>query len=119
VPPERSWNALVRGVRRAQRIEEGATDPEQAAWRNQARISYDEDGTLVISVRLPAEQGAVVLAAVEQARAVGDAQHGPESSAEDSPPVAPVAEGPGWLMVSCCRLVRCWRWKRWPSGCGP
>lgn len=84
---------LVRGVRRAQRIEKDATDPEQAAWRNQARISYDEDGTLVISVRLPAEQGAVVLAAVEQARAVGDAQHGPEPSAEDSPPVATVAEG--------------------------
>ncbi len=84
---------LVRGVRLAQRIEEDATDPEQAACRNQARISYDEDGTLVISVRLPAEQGAVVLAAVEQARAVGDAQHGPEPSAEDSPPVATVAEG--------------------------
>jgi len=52
---------LVRGVRRAQRAEEDAADPEQAAWRNEARVSHDEDGTLMISLGLPGEDGAVVL----------------------------------------------------------
>ena len=90
---------LVRGVRRAQRTEEDAADPEQAAWRNQARVSYDEDGTLRIGLRLPAEEGAVVLAALEQARAVLDHEEKPaaqdrqEASAEASPPGASLAAG--------------------------
>ncbi len=66
---------LVRGVRRAQRTEEDAADPEEAAWRTEARVSYDEDGTLMISLRLPAEQGRT------------------ESSAEASPRRASLAEG--------------------------
>ncbi|MDQ2722731.1 MAG: HNH endonuclease [Actinomycetota bacterium] len=97
---------LVRGVRRAQRIEEDAADPEHAAWRNEARIAYDEDGTLVLTVRFPAEQGAVVLAALEQARAALDHQEKPaaqdrtEFSAEESPPAATIAEG----LVQLARL---------------
>jgi len=75
---------LVRGVRRAQRIAENEADPELVAHRMRARVSYDADGSLVLSVRLPAEQGAVLLAAVEQARAELDRQS--ESSAEDVPP---------------------------------
>jgi len=58
-------------------------------------VSYDEDGTLVISTRLPAEEGAVVLAALGQARAAIDHERrrATESSAEDSPPSATLAEG--------------------------
>ncbi|MEO9221747.1 MAG: DUF222 domain-containing protein [Mycobacteriaceae bacterium] len=90
---------LVRGVRRAQRTEDDAADPEAAAWRDEARVSYDEDGTLVISVRLPAEQGAVVIAALEQARQLLDhdtkpsAEETTEASAENSAPAATVAQG--------------------------
>jgi len=65
---------LVRGVRRAQKIAEDEADPELAAYRRRARICYDTDGTLVLTVRLPAEQGAVMLAAIEQARAEIDRQ---------------------------------------------
>jgi len=90
---------LVRGVRHAQRTEEDAADPWQAAWRNEAQVSYDEDGTLMISLRLPAEDGAVVLAALEQARAVLDHEVKPAtpdragSSAEASPRRASLAAG--------------------------
>ena len=86
---------LVRGVRRALKPDEDAVDPDQAAWRDRTRVSYDEDGTLVISTRLPAEEGAVVLAALGQARAAIDHERrrATESSAEDSPPSATLAEG--------------------------
>ena len=90
---------LVRGVRRARKPEEDAVDPEAAAWREETRVSYDDDGTLVIIARLPAEEGAVVLAALEQARAVLDHERRTEhrgigaASAEDSPPPASMAEG--------------------------
>lgn len=66
---------LARGVRRARRLDDDAADPEAAAYRVRCRVRYDEDGTMSISVRLPAEQGAVVLAALEQARAELDRQH--------------------------------------------
>ncbi|MDP9219224.1 MAG: HNH endonuclease [Actinomycetota bacterium] len=59
---------LVRGVRRAQRIAEDEADPEAAAYRMRTRVTYDTDGTLILSVRLPAEHGAVLVAALEQAR---------------------------------------------------
>lgn len=76
---------LVRGVRRARRFVEDEADPRAAAHRMRTRISYDADGTLVLTVRMPAEQGAVMLAAVEQARAVLDRPAAAaQSSAEDS-----------------------------------
>ena len=55
---------LVRAYRGVARREEG----EQAARQHEARrLSHttDEDGALVIQVRLPAEQGAVVLKALQ------------------------------------------------------
>lgn len=60
---------LVRGVRRARKPAEDAADPEQAAWKLRPRVSYDQDGTLVITVRVPAEQGPVVLAGLERMQA--------------------------------------------------
>ncbi len=89
---------LVRGVRRAQKIREDESDPERAAHKRRARVSYDSDGDLVLTVRFPAEEGAVLLAAIEAARAELDraglgAGDGPgESSAEDFRPQASVAD---------------------------
>jgi Domain of unknown function (DUF222)/HNH endonuclease len=90
---------LVRGVRRARRAEQDARDPEGAAHRMLAITRYDEDGTLVLTVRLPAQQGAVLLAAVEQARADLDRARGeqPDDVSAETPteraPSATVAEG--------------------------
>ena len=60
---------LVRGVRRVRRIEQDEADPERAVWRRRVSVSYDADGDLVVSVRLSAQDGAVLLAALEQAQA--------------------------------------------------
>lgn len=88
---------LVRGVRRAQRLAEDAADPQAAAWRDEARVSYDEDGTVVIRLRLSAADGALVVTALEQARAALDhqsARDASDSSAEDPPrPASSTAEG--------------------------
>ena len=60
---------VVRGLRRVARFAEDAADPREAAYRMRARTWYDADGDLVLSVRMAAEHGAVLLAALEQARA--------------------------------------------------
>ncbi len=79
---------LVRGVRRARKPSEDAADPERAAWLMRTRLSYDDDGTLVVTIRLPAERGAVVIAALEHAMADLDRERESvrraESSAEDA-----------------------------------
>ena len=63
---------LVRGVRRALKIAQDELDPALAGHRMRARTRYDEDGTLVLTIRGPAEHGAVLLAALEQARSALD-----------------------------------------------
>ena len=65
---------LVRGVRRVRRIEEDEADPDRAVWRRRVSVSYDGDGDLVVSVRVAATDGAVLLAALEQAHAELDQQ---------------------------------------------
>lgn len=85
---------LVRGVRRARKLAEDAVDPEAAAERMRARVTYDEDGTMVLRVRVPVEQGAVLLAALEQARSALDGSgSAADSSAEESRDRASLAEG--------------------------
>ena len=74
---------LVRGVRRARRLAEDAADPQLADYRMRSSVSYHDDGTLVIMVRVHAEEGAVVLAAVEQARAQLEKAWGQDSPAEE------------------------------------
>lgn len=66
---------LVRGVRRARRVDEDAGDPELAAHRMRTRVSYDDYGTMVMTVRLPAEDGAVLTAALQQVAAQLDREH--------------------------------------------
>ena len=84
---------LARGLRRAKALD----DPEaQAAARHGVTVRHDEDGTVVITARLPVEQAAVVLAALETCREqIEQAAKGgstADSSAEESPP--PAADDP-------------------------
>lgn len=81
---------LCRGIARAQRPAADAADPERAAWLRRPQVRYEDDGDMVITIRLPAEQGQVVLAAMEQElkelRAEGAAPAG-----EDVPAGTPAA----------------------------
>ena len=88
---------LARGVRRAQHLNAADQDP-QSTGRPAVTTRYDEDGTLVLTARFPAEQGAELLAALEAARTKLDQEIQAEkskqqSSAEDPPPRA--ARRPG------------------------
>lgn len=87
---------LVRGVRRARKIAADEADPESAAQRMRTRISYDEDGTLVLTCRLAAEDGPVLLAALEQARADLDRRRADPSAvgAEADHKAQPTGSGP-------------------------
>lgn len=67
--PPVSWNGVVRGVRRACKVDQDAADPELAAWRMQATKSYDEDGNAGYRIVMPAEQSAVVDAGLEAMQA--------------------------------------------------
>lgn len=57
---------VVRQFRRVQETEEVSREAQQYAGRR-LTYSYDDDGSLVIKARLPAETGAIVLAALEAA----------------------------------------------------
>ncbi len=76
----------VRGVRRARKPAEDETDPGYARWKMRSSVRYDDDGTMVLTVKLPAEQGAVLLAAVDAAREEIDRERDAERSAERSSP---------------------------------
>lgn len=73
---------LARGVARVHRQEEDAADPERAAWRNRLQTRYEEDGTFVLTYRGSAEDGAVVMAAIDGARDALDRER--RASAEAS-----------------------------------
>ena len=80
---------LVRGYRRVERLQENERATAQRASRGLTYF-YDEDGSLVIHARLPAEEGALVLQALEAAM---DMQNAAASNAEpgDVTAVTPVA----------------------------
>lgn len=82
---------LVTGYRRAGRLEESERATAQRASRG-LTYYYDEDGSLVIHARLPAEEGALVLQALEAAM---DAQNAAANNAEpgDVTAVTPEATG--------------------------
>lgn len=85
---------LVRGIRRVRRLEQARDDPEQAAWRMRASAAYDADGTLVLSVRLPAQDGAVVMAALEQLQHELDRAAAADRGAKPAPGGEPATEVP-------------------------
>jgi hypothetical protein len=94
---------LIRKYRQVERIAERAAGERQHRSRALSWY-YDEDGTVVIRARLPAAQCALVLKALEAARAAlrADAENvsaetpgtaqGPDVSAETSPEVGGVPE---------------------------
>lgn len=61
----------VRGVRRAQRCEAEQADPLAAAedGRDEVRVSWTEDGDLLVSTRIRARRAPAVMAALDAARA--------------------------------------------------
>lgn len=67
---------VVRGYRKA----DGAGADQQRLRR--ARWYFDEDGMLLLSARLPADEGAIVVAALEQARQGGGVDGSKEDAAE-------------------------------------
>ena len=78
---ERGWLELARhctaeqlekaqrGAARARRNEQRRTDPDTVAWQDQVRTRWDDDGTLVLTVRVAPEHAPAVMAVLEQARA--------------------------------------------------
>ena len=69
---------IVRAYRGVLDRELGATDP--AHRRRWVRCDHDDDGSLLLSARLPAEEGALVLAALQAGR--DELRHGGGASAE-------------------------------------
>ena len=58
--------SLVAKYRRARRLHESKTSDEQYQDRS-LKIQYDDDGALIIKGRFPAEQGAMILKALQRA----------------------------------------------------
>lgn len=84
---------VVRGVRRVHKAEQDDADPALAAHRLRSRTSYDADGSLVITLHVAAEVGAVVLAALEQIRTHLDASAQAPSSPTPAPAPASHIDG--------------------------
>jgi uncharacterized protein DUF222 len=87
---------VVRAYRGVLQVELGDDDP--AHRRRWVRCEHDDDGSLLMHARLPAEEGALVLAALEAGR--GELRAAGSASAEttqigDSDPEADGEEAPG------------------------
>ena len=85
---------VVRGLRRARRPAEDAANRQDSAWRMRPRLAYDEDGTLVLTLRLPADKGAVVLAALEGLQAQIDTERQAEGARAGTTDVPAGTPGP-------------------------
>jgi hypothetical protein len=92
---------LTRGVRRARKLAEPETSPGSIGVSARCDVRYDEDGTMVISARLPAEQGAVVLAALEQARADLDEQRRTQRASDEAAASGDVTSSPAPVARGC------------------
>jgi hypothetical protein len=120
---------IVRGVRRAQSVEESAADPELAEWKVRTRKRYDADGNFVMTITTRPEYAPLIEAGLDAKRAELqrelDAQHvDPPSAvpeqpgASDVPAGTPVAapppadnadldaQAPGWPQGTTLRQVR-------------
>jgi hypothetical protein len=81
---------LVRGYRRVvavERIAQGGPPERWADW------GYDDDGSLLLRARLPAEEGALVVAALERARDLRDVS-AETPVADGEPPAAALEAAP-------------------------
>jgi hypothetical protein len=91
---------LVRHYRRAQEAEELSREARQQATR-ELRHHHDDDGSLVLKVRLPAEVGELFLKALEMARQQVPRDVSAETSEEERPtPAARRADALGVLAES-------------------
>src|SRR5579859_4476386 len=90
---------LVRGYRRAKESEELSRAAQQQASRHVSHC-YDEDGSLVLKARLPAEMGALVLKALEAAMKDVSAEMSALPSSEERPSWVVSSQGsevrPSW-----------------------
>ena len=77
---------IVRRYRRVRRADEPKKEAAEAQRARELRYRWDEDGSLVIHARLPAEQGALVIEALEAAaetlRRAARGEEAHQSSAE-------------------------------------
>jgi hypothetical protein len=117
---------LVRGIRRAQTVEEAKEDCERAAWLVRTRKTYDSDGNLVMTIYAKAEVAPVVEAAfdakraeLEREQAAADVPAGtPETSVDEeglleAPVASNGADVPAGTPEPCCEEHR--RRNRWRS----
>ena len=75
-------------------------DQELAAWATRrVRVHVDEDGSLTISAKLPAADGAVVLQALRAA--AGDCEHPHRPHSDDTAGDARPAQDPGRQAATC------------------
>lgn len=78
----RQLERVARGIRRAQRVEEVAADPEEAAYQLRTRQRYDADGNLTITIYAPAQYAPLILAGIEAQRAELDRQRQAEAGTD-------------------------------------
>jgi len=64
----------ARGAERVRREQRRREDPESVAEAERVRVAWDEDGTLVLTLRIPPGQAPVVLAALEGQQALVQAE---------------------------------------------
>lgn len=76
---------IVRGMRRAHSIAEAEADPERHAYQMRTKTHYDADGTMVITIRASAEDGAVIQAGLEAMRHDLDRQRQPAAVTPSAP----------------------------------
>ncbi len=88
--PAAQLDRLVAGLRRA----ESSAEETQAADRAQHQHHWDDDGTLVVRVRLSAEDGATYLAALHATREALDERNSPAGESLDERN-SPAGELPG------------------------
>lgn len=68
---------IVRGIRRVRNAEEALDDPEQAAYRARTRVAYAADGSMTITIRVSAEDGALITAGLAAVKARLDRETAP------------------------------------------
>jgi hypothetical protein len=89
---------LVRGIRRAQLLDEPVEDCERAEWLVRTRKSYDADGNLVMTVYAKAEVAPIVEAAFDAKRF--ELERGGGAAAQEA-----VAGVPAGTSEPCCETT--------------
>ncbi len=82
---------LARGIRRARKASSSAKDDKRATPVT-VRVRYEQDGDLIVSIRASAQDGAVLLAAIEAARNDLDAALAEAAPAKKGQPESPAEE---------------------------